>query len=600
MPYTQVSNLDYNDIKTALKEYLRSQSDFTDFDFEGSVWSTVLDVLAYNTYYTAFNTNLVVNELFLDSATLRDNVVAIAKQLGYTPKSITSPVAYVSFDVEFTGTAPDVAILKSGTGFVTIYDSSLYQYIAVEDHSAPVINNIASFFNVPVYEGSLVTNSYTVNNSLKSQRFIIDNSSVDTSSIRIKVYESQSSTTFQYYERVDNILDLNSESQAYFINEIEDEKYEIYFGDGVIGKKLETGQYIEVSYLITNGPDTNGAYSFTFNGVIVDNYGDTYPIDVSINTSQTIKSSGGESIESIDKIKFNAPKFFGTQNRAVTATDYGAIIRNIYPAIADIITFGGEDADPPEYGKVKIVVKPSNTNLLSSFTKQEIIRKLKEYVVASVTPEIIDPSILYVELDSKIYYNRTKTTATSAEIQNKVISGIEAYIRQSDTEKFNGKFRYSRFIGVIDDADRAINSNSTAVTIRKDFYPEINSTFYYEVCYQNQFDKDCEGATVKSTGFVVSEYPEYTVYLEDDSNGRMVLYRIDSFTGLKIILNESIGTVDYVKGEIKLYNVTIIKGSFQDNKIELRAKPLNNDINALREVYLDVDINKSKFTAYPE
>lgn len=600
MPYTQVSNLDYNDIKIALKEYLRSQSDFTDFDFEGSVWSTVLDVLAYNTYYTAFNTNLVVNELFLDSATLRDNVVGIAKQLGYTPKSITSPVAYVTFDIEFTGNAPDVAILKAGTGFVTIYDSSLYQYIAVEDHSAPVVNNIASFFNVPVYEGSLVTNSYTVNNSLKSQRFIIDNTSVDTSSIRIKVFESQNSTAFQYYERVDNILDLNAESQAYFVNEIEDEKYEIYFGDGVLGRKLETGQYIEISYLITNGPDTNGAFNFTFNGVIVDNYGDSYPLSATINAGQTIKSSGGEAIESIDKIKFNAPKFFGTQNRAVTATDYGAIIRKIYPAIADIITFGGENADPPEYGKVKIVVKPSNTNLLSSFTKQEIIRKLKEYMVASVTPEIIDPSILYVELDSKIYYNRTKTTSTSAEIQNKVISSVEAYIRQSDTEKFNGRFRYSKFIGVIDDADRAINSNATTVTMRKDFYPEINSTFYYEICYQNQFDKDCEGATVKSTGFVVSEYPEYTVYLEDDSNGKMILYRIDSFTGLKIILNESIGVVDYVKGEIKLYDVTIIKGSFQDNKIELRVKPFNNDVNALREVYLDVDINKSKFTAYPE
>lgn len=600
MPYTQVSNLDYIQIKTALKEYLRSQSDFTDFDFEGSVWSTILDVLAYNTYYTAFNTNLVVNELFLDSATLRDNVVAIAKQLGYTPKSITSPVAYVSFDVEFTNSAPDVAILKAGTGFVTIYDSSLYQYIAIEDHSTPVVNNVASFFNIPVYEGSLVTNSYTVNNSLKSQRFIIDNTSVDTSSIRIKVFESQNSTSFQYYDRVDNILDLNAESQAYFVNEIEDEKYEIYFGDGVIGKKLETGQYIEISYLITNGPDTNGAYNFTFNGVIVDNYGVTYPLEATINTSQTVKSSGGEAIESIDKIKFNAPKFFGTQNRAVTATDYGAIVRKIYPAIADIITFGGENADPPEYGKVKIVVKPSNTNLLSSFTKQEIIRQLKEYMVASVTPEIIDPSILYVELDSKIYYNRTKTTATSAEIQNKVISAVESYIEQSDTEKFNGRFRYSKFIGVIDDAERAINSNSTVVTMRKDFYPEINSTFYYEICYQNQFDKDCEGATVKSTGFVVSEYPEYTVYLEDDSNGRMVLYRIDSFTGLKIILNESIGTVDYVKGEIKLYNVTIIKGSYQDNKIELRVKPFNNDINALREVYLDVDINKSKFTAYPE
>ena len=599
MPYTQVSNLDYADIKLALKEYLRSQSDFTDYDFEGSTWSTLLDVLAYNTYYTAFNTNLVVNELFLDSASLRDNVVSIAKQLGYTPKSITSPVAYVSFDVTFPGSAPDVAILKAGTGFVTLYDTSLYQYVAVEDHSAPVISNVATFSNIPVYEGSLVTNSYTVNTSLKSQRFIIENSSVDTSSVRVRVFDNANSTLFTTYDRVDNILDLNADSTAYFINEIEDERYEIHFGDGVIGRKLDNGQYIEVSYLITNGPDTNGASNFTFNGVITDRFGDTYPLDASINSSLTVKSSGGENIESIDKIKYNAPKFFGTQNRAVTANDYAGIVRNIYPAIADIITFGGENADPPEYGKVKIVIKPSNTNILSSFTKQDIVRKLNDYMVASVTPEIIDPSILYVELTSHIYFDRTKTTSTAAEIQNLVISGLESYIEKSDTEKFNGRFRYSKFIGVIDDADRAINSNATSVIIRKDFYPQLNSTFYYELCYQNQFDKDCEGSTVNSTGFVVSEYPEYTSYLED-RDGKIVLYRIDALTGLKIVLNESIGTVDYEKGEVKLYNVTIIKGSYQDNKIELRAKPLNNDINALREVYLDVDINKSKFTAHPE
>lgn len=599
MPYTQVSNLDYADIKLALKEYLRSQSDFTDYDFEGSTWSTLLDVLAYNTYYTAFNTNLVVNELFLDSASLRDNVVSIAKQLGYTPKSITSPVAYVSFDVTFPGSAPDVAILKAGTGFVTLYDTSLYQYVAVEDHSAPVISNVATFSNIPVYEGSLVTNSYTVNTSLKSQRFIIENSSVDTSSVRVKVFDNANSTLFTTYDRVDNILDLNADSTAYFINEIEDERYEIHFGDGVIGRKLDNGQYIEVSYLITNGPDTNGASNFTFNGVITDRFGDTYPLDASINSSLTVKSSGGENIESIDKIKYNAPKFFGTQNRAVTANDYAGIVRNIYPAIADIITFGGENADPPEYGKVKIVIKPSNTNILSSFTKQDIVRKLNDYMVASVTPEIIDPSILYVELTSHIYFDRTKTTSTAAEIQNLVISGLESYIEKSDTEKFNGRFRYSKFIGVIDDADRAINSNATSVIIRKDFYPQLNSTFYYELCYQNKFDKDCDGSTVNSTGFVVSEYPEYTSYLED-RDGKIVLYRIDALTGLKIVLNESIGTVDYEKGEVKLYNVTIIKGSYQDNKIELRAKPLNNDINALREVYLDVDINKSKFTAHPE
>jgi len=597
MPYTQVSNLDYNDIKIALKEYLRSQSDFTDYDFEGSVWSTLLDVLAYNTYYTAFNTNLVVNELFLDSATLRDNVVAIAKQLGYTPKSVTSPVAYINFDVNFINTTPDVAILRTGSAFTTIFDSELYQYTTLDDVSAAVENGTASFVDVPIYEGSLIKNSYTVNTALKSQRFLIQNQGVDTSSIRVKVYPSQNSSAFEFYERADNILDVNSETKTYFLNEVEDENYELFFGDGVLGKKLESGQFIEVTYLVTNGPDTNGAKTFVFNGIVDDRNNAVYPLNVVVNS--VTPASGGENIESIDKIKYNAPRYFGTQDRAVTAQDYAAIVRNVYPAVADIITFGGQDADPPEYGKVKVVIKPSNTNLLSSFTKQDIVRRLQPYMVGSVTVDIIDPSILFVELTSKIYYDRTKTNLPPAEIVKKVRTGIQQYIDQSDTEKFTGKFRYSKFIGVIDDADRSINSNQTTVMLRKDFYPAINSSFYYEVCFQNAFDKECNGPTLQSTGFTVTEFPEYTVYLED-RDGIIVLYRIDDLTGLKIVLNDSLGEINYTKGEIMLNDLTIIRGSFEDNRIELRVKPLSNDINALREVFLDVDMTTSKFTAYPE
>jgi hypothetical protein len=597
MPYTQVSNLDYNDIKIALKEYLRSQSDFTDYDFEGSVWSTLLDVLAYNTYYTAFNTNLVVNELFLDSATLRDNVVAIAKQLGYTPKSVTSPVAYINFDVNFTNTTPDVAILRTGSAFTTIFDSELYQYTTLDDVSAAVENGTASFIDVPIYEGSLIKNFYTVNTALKSQRFLIQNQGVDTSSIRVKVYPSQNSSAFEFYERADNILDVNSETKTYFLNEVEDENYELFFGDGVLGKKLESGQFIEVTYLVTNGPDTNGAKTFVFNGIVDDRNNAVYPLNVVVNS--VTPASGGENIESIDKIKYNAPRYFGTQDRAVTAQDYAAIVRNVYPAVADIITFGGQDADPPEYGKVKVVIKPSNANLLSSFTKQDIVRRLQPYMVGSVTVDIIDPSILFVELTSKIYFNRTKTNLPPAEIVKKVRTGIQQYIDQSDTEKFNGKFRYSKFIGVIDDADRSINSNQTTVMLRKDFFPAINSSFFYEVCFQNAFDKECDGPTLRSTGFTVTEFPEYTVYLED-RDGRIVLYRIDDLTGLKLVLNDSAGVIDYAKGEVMLYDLTIIRGSFEDNRVELRVKPLSNDINAVREVFLDVDMTTSKFTAYPE
>lgn len=600
MAYVQINNLDFNEIRTSLIEYLRSQSEFTDYDFEGSTLSVLIDLLAYNTYYTAFNTNMVVNELFLSSATLRDNVVALAKQLGYKPKSITSPVAYINFDVQFTGTSPSVTFLKKGTGFNTIFDDNLYQYVVIENQESSVVDGTAQFRNVPIYEGSLVTNSYTVNTSLKSQRFVIENPGADISSIRVKVFESQSSSSFEFYEYSDNILNVNRDSKVFYVEEIEDEKYELFFGDGVLGRKLQNGEFVEVSYLITNGSLTNGARTFTFAGVLEDvNGSSNYPVNISVFNNTTVPSNGGEEIENISKIKFNAPKYFGTQDRAVTAEDYASIIRNIYPAVADIITYGGEEARNPEYGKVKIVIKPKNTALLSNVTKQDIIRKLKPYMVGSVTADIEDPSIVYVELTSKVFYSRSKTTQKPEEIRNKVITGLQEYLNQSDTEKFNGKFRYSKFISVIDDSDRAINSNQTSVMMRKDFYPSLNSTFFYEVCYQNQFKRDCEGPSIMSSGFVVSEYPNDTVYFED-RGGKIILYRLDSISGDKIILNDSQGIVNYELGEVLLYNLTIIKGSFDDNRIEIRANPLSNDINALRNVYLDVDIARSKFTAYPE
>jgi hypothetical protein len=598
--YVQVSNLDFQQIKTALKEYLRAQSDFTSYDFEGSAMSVLLDILAYNTYYTAFNANMVVNELFLDSATLRDNVIALAKQLGYRPKSKVAPEARVTFTATYPGPAPEVAVLQKGTGFTTVFNDTLYSYVTIDDQSTPVENGVAYFDSVPVYEGTLITSTFVVNTSLPSQRFVINNPGVDTSSVRVKVYENQQSTFYEIYDYAENILNIDSQSRSFFLDEVEDERYELFFGDGVLGKKLDNGNKIEVTYLVTNGPDTNGAKSFTFNGVITDKFSNIgYVYNIAVNSAATVASNGGAAIESLSKIKYNAPKYFSTQDRAVTATDYGSIVRKIYPAISDIIIFGGEEDDPPEYGKVKIVVKPEQASFLSSTTKKDIVAQMKRYMVASVIPEIIDPSILYIEATSAIYYNTSITTQKPEEIRNKVISGINQYLSQSTVEKFNGKFRYSKFVSTIDNADRSINSNRTSIMMRKDFFPQINSSSYYELCFQNEFDKDCEGPTLMSTGFKVTEFPSYTVYFED-RDGVIALYRLDSLTGEKITLNDSIGTVNYAKGEVKLYDLTIIQGSFSDNKIELRVKPLSNDINASRELYLDVDVPKSKFTVYPE
>ena len=449
MPYTQVANLDFEQIKASLKEYLRSQNDFTDYDFEGSALATLLDTLAYNTYYTAFNTNMVVNELFIDSATLRDNVVALAKQLGYRPKSATSPTAFISFTVTYTNATTDKELnLKEGTGFITNYDNVIYNYVTLSDVKAQVINGVATFVNVPIREGTLLTSDFTIATASKSQRFILDNPNIDTNTIKVTVYPGGGSFNEPYLV-ADNIINIDGDSKVFFVDEIEDGRYEILMGDGVLGKKLENGTRFEVQYLTTEGPVSNGVKSFVFSGVL-ENENGVSPNSFTTTIVSSVASSGGEEVETTAKIKYTAPKAYGTQDRAVTSQDYEAIVRKVYPATSDIIIFGGEDQEPPEYGKVFIVLKPTDASYLTSLTKSQIIADLKKYVVASVEPQIVDPSILYVEMTSKIYYNGGMTDQTPSNIRDSVINAVQSYIDTSDTEKFNGKFRYSKFIGVID------------------------------------------------------------------------------------------------------------------------------------------------------
>jgi len=603
MPYSQLNQLDFGNIKTALKEYMRSQTDFTDYDFEGSALAQLIDVLAYNTYYTAFNTNMVVNEMFLDSATLRDNVVALAKQLGYRPKSATASRAVVSATLRYTSpNAPATALLRRGKAFTALFDNTVYQYCVLDDVRVPVNNSIAVLENVEIFSGNIVTDYHTVNTSLRNQRFLLNNLNIDTTSIRVKVFESAQSTAFELYDYAENILNVDPGSKVFFLTEIEDENYEIKFGDGVFGRKLENGEYVEISYLTTSGPDTNGAKVFSFNGVLEDPDVTSQTLNalsVTLTNLTTVEASaGGENSESLDRIKFNAAKNYATQDRAVTAEDYKAIVRNLYPSVADITAFGGEEDSPPEYGVVKIVVKPKYATALTSYTKKDLETKLKKYSVASVTPKIVDPSILYVEMTSNIYYDTNLTTYKSDKIKSLVIKNIEDYIELSDTEKFNGKYRYSKFTGVIDDSDNSIMSNLTSIEMRKDFYPALNSKFYYEICFKNPIVSDDE-PTIRSTGFTVREYPLDTVYIEDRM-GKLVLYKLDSVTGDKQVLNANLGEVDYGTGELRMYDLIIVKGSFNDDKIEIRAMPAQNDIVSAREMFLDVDITKSKFTIIQE
>jgi len=597
MPYNQLTNLDYFEIRNSLRDYLRANSDFTDYDFEGSVFSNLLDLLAYNTYYTAFNTNMVANEMFLDSATLRDNVISIAKQLGYTPRSATAPEADVNctITISLTGTINSL-VFKRGSGFITTIDNALYQYILQDDAKAAVNSNQAIFENLKIYEGTLIKKYLTVGNS--APEVILDNVGIDVSTIRVNVYDSPTSTTFNIYKLSENILTLNPKSQVFFVTEVEDENYKVTFGDGTLGKKLTPGQYVEVIYMVTAGEVTNSAKVFTFNGIVEDENGVTFGInDVSVTVNSA--SYGGASIETIDSIKRNAPSLFGTQNRAVTSADYEAICRRIYPSIADVYSFGGEESNPPEYGKVKIVIKPSNAAFLTSFTKRQIQNEIKKFSVGSVTPEIIDSSILYIELKSKIYFQSSLTNKKPDAIRSKIIKNVESYLKNSDTEKFGGKFRYSRLVSAIDSTDKSVRSNLTEVIMRKDFYPSLNNKAYYELCFNNPFDYDNDELALTSTGFVVQEYPNFTSYIED-RDGKIILYRLDSQTGTKIILNPNIGNINYVTGEIQMFDVTIIKGSFDDNRIEVRLRPQFNDIVAVREMFLDVDIAKSTFTIIQE
>ena len=596
MSYVQVANLDFTEIKSSLKEYLRSNSDFTDYDFEGSTLSTILDVLAYNTYYTAFNANMVVNEAFLESATLRDNVVSLAKQIGYLPKSSVSPTAVLDIAADFSTqqNIPEIVKLPRGSQFLTRINGTTYSFITAKDYVVGLnTQSIANFSGVEIKEGNYVLETFTFNAGVP-QRFILQNPGIDTSSLKVTIRPTFSSTSVVEYRLADNIIGYDGTSQVYFLQEGEDERYEIIFGDGILGAKLDTNNYIEVSYITTNGDAANNAKVFSYGAVLEDSTGASdYAPTVSLVT--TTAASGGETLESIDSVKRNAPKFFNAQNRAVTADDYESIIRRIFPAIADIVCYGGEDASPPEYGKVKIVIKPSYSAKLSQYTKNLISTDLKKYAVVSVTPEIIDPSITYVELQSNVYYNKSKTTLNESELKAAVVSSLTKYRSTSDLEKFNGRFKYSRIVGIVDATDDAITSNETSIKLRKDFTPVLNTITQYEVCYQNVVKSGCTASAVQSSGFVVADYPADVVYLADDQVGNVYLYKIDSTTQNRFILNSQQGTIDYEKGEVMLNRLNIIKGSYDDERIELRVTPLNKDIYAYREAYLSLDLQSSVF-----
>ena len=593
MPFTKYTNLDFDQIKTSIKDYLRANSTFTDFDFEGSNFSVLIDTLAYNTYITAFNSNMIVNESFLDSATLRENVVSLAGNIGYIPRSRSASTAQISFDVTTTVNTPTLT-LKAGIVCTGSANDSTYTFAIPEDVSANVVNGTASFNNINVFQGIFLTKQFLYDGSL-DQRFVLNNSFIDTSTI--KVYIGKENTRGIEYSVSENIFDIDKNSRIFFINEVQDEKYELRFGDGIIGKKLGEdgdGTYITVDYIVTDGRDGNGASNFSFSGTLES--ANTQIIDPGTVTITTNQSSinGGE-IEPIDSVKYYAPRLYSSQYRAVTARDYEAIIKTIYPNTESVSVVGGEQMDPPQFGTVQISIKPKNGSFVSDFNKEQILSKLKQFTVSGINQKITDLKILYVELDSSVYYNYSEVSSLE-ELKTSVTDSLQKYSNSLDLNKFGGRFRYSKTQQVIDNTSTAITSNITKVIIRRDLKAVLNAPVQYELCYGNQFHVEPQGKNIKSTGFNISGESS-TVYFTDIPNddlktGIVSIFKIDA-NGNTVVVSNNVGTVDYVKGEIIFGPLIITKTEVTGNVIQIQAFPESNDVVGLRDLYISLSVPES-------
>ena len=603
MPFTKFSNLDFDQIKTSIKDYLRANSTFTDFDFEGSNFSVLIDTLAYNTYITAFNSNLVVNESFLDSATLRENVVSLARNIGYVPRSRIASEAIVSFNVSTTASTSTLT-LQAGLVCTGNTENTSYVFSSPENVSASVVNGTASFTNVRIKQGTFLRKQFVVDGSL-DQKFILDNSFIDTSTIVVYVKGLSDNGLGREYSVADNIFDIDGNSEIYLIQEVKDEKYQILFGDGKFGKKLDNGSIITVTYIVTDGEDGNGVNTFSFAGTLKSSAGTTIIPTNTILVSTNQRSQNGSSIENIDSIRYFAPRIYSSQYRAVTGRDYEAIIKTkIYPDTESVSVVGGEELNPPQFGKVIISIKPKNGTYVSEFNKQQIQNKLRQYTVAGIEPQIIDLQVLYVEIDSSIYYNYSQVS-TVDDLKNRVINSLNTYAASPNLNAFGGRFKYSKVLQVIDNTDSAITSNITKVRIRRDLKAQVNRLTQYEICFGNQFHVNQSGYNIKSTGFNIFGVSD-TVYFTDTPNSDLKtgiisivkLYSSPSEDGSTTVTKTSVvvqsaGTVNYETGEILISSINITSTNISNDVIEIQAYPESNDVIGLKNLYVSFDVSKS-------
>ena len=602
MPLVNFANLDFDQIKTSIKDYLRSNSNFTDYDFEGSNLSTIIDVLAYNTYITSYNANMVSNEVFIDSATLRENVVSLARNIGYTPYSKRAAQANISFFVNTSDYADKPQTITLNKGLVASSNSfanESYTFAILDDITVPVSDNTASFDNVAIYEGIYLTSTFTVNSFDPDQRFILENSGIDLSTLRVVVKPSQSSTVTRKYIQSDSLFDITSESPVYFVHEVEGERYELIFGDGIFGKKLDAPSFIEVSYLVTGGELANGINNFNFSGKLTSSR-DNITISSGVSLVTALNSSSlGQNIQSVESIKKYATQIYSSQKRAVTTADFEALIPTLYTETDSVSAFGGETLSPPQYGKVFVSIKPTNGPYLSDQIKNNIKREIKKYSVSGIDVDITDLKFLYIELNITAYFN-SNLISSAEDLVSLIAANLRRYAGSAEMNKFGARFKYSKLLCMIDNSSDAITSNITTVVVRRDLRVALNSFAEYEICFGNCiFVKSCDGFNIKSSGFNVDGIAG-VVYLTDkpDSGstetGQIMLIQLEASNQAKVI-KKSIGTIDYKKGEIKLSPInitnTVVNKGFP--LVEISGSPCSNDVLGLHDLYVQIDLQNT-------
>ena len=618
MPFTQFTNLDFDQIKVQIKDFLRSNSNFTDFDFEGSNFSVLIDTLAYNTYINAFNANLVANESFLDSATIRENVVSLARNIGYVPRSKTAAVATIKLDDINVGTTndstPRFLTLRAGLVCVGNSQNTTYRFSTTDTVTSSRIIDVngTSFaqFDDPisVYEGTLLQRVYRVDTS-QDQRYIIDSPGIDSSTLRVYVKGINDVGLGRKYSMVDNILNLSGTSEIYLAQEVQDEKYELLFGDGLFGKKLENQSVITAQYIVTEGESGNGPSNFSFQGSFVKSDGQMFIPSDNITITTVTNASNGAEVEDVSSIKYFAPRLYSAQYRAVTPRDYEAIIQTIFPQTESVAVIGGEELDPPKFGQVQISIKPKNGTYVSDFDKTQIKNKLKNYAIAGINSEIVDLKILYVELNSTIYYNPAQV-ASAPNLKSEIVTSLNEYSNNVEINKFGGRFKYSKINSLIDRVNNGITSNITKVIIRRDLKALLNQFAQYELCFGNRFYINPAGFNIKSTGFTIQGSGQ-TAYLTDVPNK-------DAFGNLdgtmkgtlsvvtknnkneQVVLMKEAGIVDYMKGEVILNTINITSTTTQNNIIEVQAFPESNDVVGLKDLYLSFDVSKSTINMFKD